>query len=218
MFEKEAKKRARDFTENKERQVAYECGFLDGTGRMKEEMQKQGLALQSDMDKTIEQNCVLKKRIEKMKNLEEDNADLKQSLDWANEREKENIERITTLEEEKCELLGIIQDKDKAIKELEEKISVLLSCKNCPENKGGYICQKEYEDKCLAQKIQYIKELSEEKKLKVSDLKLGDTVRHKSGNLEYLVTGIDHSENEVFFGDDWSDDENLGKYWEKVEK
>lgn len=46
--------------------------------------------------------------------------------------------------------------------ELKEKISVLLSCKNCPENKGGYICQKEYEDKCLSQKIQYIKELQEE--------------------------------------------------------
>lgn len=46
--------------------------------------------------------------------------------------------------------------------ELEKKISNLLSCKNCPENKGGLICQKEYEDKCLAQKIQYIKELKEE--------------------------------------------------------
>ena len=46
--------------------------------------------------------------------------------------------------------------------ELEEKISILLSCNSCPENKGGYICQKEYEDKCLAQKIQYIKELKEE--------------------------------------------------------
>jgi hypothetical protein len=29
-FEKEAKERARDYTSNKERQVAYECGFLDG--------------------------------------------------------------------------------------------------------------------------------------------------------------------------------------------
>ena len=69
MFEKEAKERARDYTSNKERQVAYECGFLDGADRMKEEMQK--------------------------------------------------------LEEEKCELLGIIQDKDKAIKELEEENSRL---------------------------------------------------------------------------------------------
>ena len=48
------------------------------------------------------------------------------------------------------------------IAELEQKISVLLSCKNCPENKGGLICQKEYENKCLAQKIQFIKELQEE--------------------------------------------------------
>lgn len=30
MFEKEAEGRAKDFTENKERQIAYECGFLDG--------------------------------------------------------------------------------------------------------------------------------------------------------------------------------------------
>lgn len=51
---------------------------------------------------------------------------------------------------------------NKANEELKEKISVLLSCKNCPENKDGLICQKEYEGKCLAQKIQYIKELKEE--------------------------------------------------------
>lgn len=51
---------------------------------------------------------------------------------------------------------------EKRIEELEEKISNLLSCKNCPENKGGFICVKEYENKCLAQKIQYIKELQEE--------------------------------------------------------
>ena len=30
MFEKEAEERAKDYTENKERQIAYECGFLDG--------------------------------------------------------------------------------------------------------------------------------------------------------------------------------------------
>ena len=46
--------------------------------------------------------------------------------------------------------------------ELQKEISVLLSCKNCPENKGGYICEKEYNDKCLAQKIEYIKELEEQ--------------------------------------------------------
>ena len=52
--------------------------------------------------------------------------------------------------------------KDYELTELKEKISVLLSCKNCSENKGGLICQKEYENKCLAQKIEYIKELQEE--------------------------------------------------------
>ena len=46
---------------------------------------------------------------------------------------------------------------------LQEKISILLSCKNCPENKGGWICAKEYENKCLTQKIEFIKELEEEK-------------------------------------------------------
>lgn len=63
-----------------------------------------------------------------------------------------------------CKGTGKIETepKEKRIEELEQKISVLLSCKNCPENKDGLICQKEYEGKCLAQKIQYIKELKEE--------------------------------------------------------
>lgn len=73
---------------------------------------------------------------------------------------------------------------------------------------------KEGEECALA----YLIELPEEKKLKWSDLKIGDTVRRKNGKLEFLVTGIDHNENEVFFGDDWSDDEELGNWWEKVEK
>lgn len=30
MFEEEAKERAKDYTDNAKRQVAYECGFLDG--------------------------------------------------------------------------------------------------------------------------------------------------------------------------------------------
>lgn len=52
----------------------------------------------------------------------------------------------------------------KETKELEKQISILLSCKDCSENKGGLICEKEYNDKCLSQKIQYIKELQEENK------------------------------------------------------
>jgi hypothetical protein len=65
--------------------------------------------------------------------------------------------------------------------------------------------------------LAYLISEPEEKKLKVSDLKLGDIVRHKSGNLEYLVTSIDHNVNAVFFANDWYRDEELGN-WEKVEK
>ena len=58
--------------------------------------------------------------------------------------------------------LAGLEYKNKENAELKEKISILLSCKDCPENKGGWICEKEYEDKCLAQKIEFIKELEKE--------------------------------------------------------
>ena len=65
------------------------------------------------------------------------------------------------------------EELEKENAELKEKISVLLSCKNCSENKGGWICAKEYENKCLAQKIVFIQELKKEnaelkKELKIS--------------------------------------------------
>lgn len=69
-------------------------------------------------------------------------------------------------EREENELIHFYQDRElkfeEEIAELKKEMSVLLSCSNCPENKGGYICEKEYNDKCLAQKIEYIKELNEE--------------------------------------------------------
>ena len=55
--------------------------------------------------------------------------------------------------------------------ELKEKISVLLSCKNCPENKGGWGCEKEYEGRCLSQKVMYIKELKAEMKEQLAKAK-----------------------------------------------
>ena len=45
----------------------FKKGAEFGYNKAKEEMQEQGLALQSDMDKTIEQNIALKEQIEKMK-------------------------------------------------------------------------------------------------------------------------------------------------------
>ena len=47
---------------------AYKDGAEFGYNKAKEEMQEQGLALQSDMDKTIEQNIQLKKQIDKIRN------------------------------------------------------------------------------------------------------------------------------------------------------
>ena len=45
----------------------FKDGANIGYNKAKEEMQENGLALQSDMDKTIEQNIQLKNQIEKMK-------------------------------------------------------------------------------------------------------------------------------------------------------
>ena len=45
----------------------FQKGAEFGYNKAKEEMQKNGLALQSDMDKTIEQNISLKEQIEKLK-------------------------------------------------------------------------------------------------------------------------------------------------------
>ena len=56
----------------------------------------------------------------------------------------------------------------------------------------------------------------EEKKLKWTDLKLGDVIRHKSTKVEYLITGIHYDDKCVFFCGDWADDEEL-EAWEKVE-
>lgn len=78
----------------------------------------------------------------------------------------------------------------KANEELEEKISVLLSCKNCPENKDGLICQKEYEGKCLAQKIQYIKELKEENaELRTKTTALENANRAMIKELDEMTSG-----------------------------
>lgn len=91
-------------------------------------------------------------------------------------------------------LVNCFEELEKENADLEEKISVLLSCKNCPENKGGFICQKEYENKCLAQKIQYIKELQEENaelKKRIKTLTIHDANAVLSG-LEMKVLKESH--------------------------
>lgn len=69
-----------------------------------------------------------------------------------------------------------IKDLEKENAELKAQINVLLSCSNCTENKGGYICEKEYNDKCLLQKIEYIKELKEQ----IEKMKICGNCKHKN--------------------------------------
>ena len=73
MFEKEAREWVKSHTkiENKENYYvevkgpsaieSFEAGAVFGYNKCKEELNQKGLALQSDMDKTIEQNIALKK-------------------------------------------------------------------------------------------------------------------------------------------------------------
>ena len=76
MFEKEAQEWVKAHTkiENKESYVelkgpsaieSFEAGAEFGYNKCKEELNQKGLALQSDMDKTIEQNIALKKELNK---------------------------------------------------------------------------------------------------------------------------------------------------------
>lgn len=76
MFEKEAQEWVKAHTkiENKESYVelkgpsaieSFESGAEFGYNKSKEELNQNGLALQSDMDKTIEQNIALKKELNK---------------------------------------------------------------------------------------------------------------------------------------------------------
>lgn len=91
------------------------------------------------------------------------------------QKRKESKQYIELLQNEKAELA---EDFCKQLEELKKEISVLLSCANCPENKGGYICEKEYNDKCLAQKIEHIKELEAQ----IEDMKCCENCRkHRNG-------------------------------------
>lgn len=81
MFEKEAEEYARnkmggkefelitddDVSKYEETQKDWQKGAEFGYNKCKEEINKNGLALQLDMDRTIEQNMALKKLIEQMK-------------------------------------------------------------------------------------------------------------------------------------------------------
>lgn len=61
----------------------------------------------------------------------------------------------------------------------------------------------------------------DEKKLKWTDLELGDIIQNKESTHRYMITGIDtrpSSKTHIFNGVDWLDEIDLECYWEKVEK
>lgn len=107
-----------------------------------------------------------------------------------------------------------VADAIKTIKDMVENDSDEIDTIECivPEDK-----EARFYDGVTHWNLAYLISEPEEKKLKVSDLKIGDIVRRKNGKLEFLVTGIDYDYKSVFFGDDWSNDEEL-ENWEKVEK
>lgn len=75
-----------------------------------------------------------------------------------------SCQRMTVSQDEYITgLTDEIDDLKKENEKLKTELENLLSCAKCPENHGGYICEKEYNDKCLAQKIQLIKELEHER-------------------------------------------------------
>ena len=86
---------------------------------------------------------------------------------------------------------------NKQIAELEEKISVLLSCKNCSENKGGWICAKEYENKCLAQKIVFIQELKKENAELKKELKISQRCWQDQKNISLNANCSLHKAKEI---------------------
>ena len=60
----------------------------------------------------------------------------------------------------------------------------------------------------------------EEKKLKWTDLKVGDVIRRCNTSVEYLVTAIDKDKKEEshIYAGSWIDDGTLENYYEKVEE
>ena len=87
MFEKEAKERARDFTDNEGRQVAYEYGFLDGTDLLTKEKAKWEVKF-NDSNRNWNELVT-----DWVKDLEREVTELKEKLAGA-ERTRDNLKQL----------------------------------------------------------------------------------------------------------------------------
>ena len=74
-----------------------------------------------------------------------------------------------------------------------------------------------YKESYMSYPLAYLISEPEEKKLKWTDLKLGDIIRYE--NCSYIITGVDINKNSqchVQFNGNWYSDKGLEE-WEKVE-
>lgn len=106
--------------------------------------------------------------------------------------------------------------KDLKRKVTENEITEIKDIKDdCYENRFSAW----FDDDLLGYALAYLVSEPEEKKLKWTDLKIGDVIRSKEANtITRMVTGIDTAENHehIEIGGYWLKDSDIDK-WEKVE-
>ena len=112
-----------------------------------------------------------------------------------------------------CTLKGRVENLK--TKEDEERLITTIR-----QIKDDHYTQRFVDEDNVHWNLAYLISEPEEKKLKWTDLKLGDVIRQKEGTISYLITGIDTnpSENKHIFTDGiWCLDYELEKDWIKVE-
>lgn len=76
------------------------------------------------------------------------------------------------------------------------------------------------DDDLLGYALAYLISEPEEKKLKWTDLKIGDVIKHKTDKILGSVTGIDSGKviKHICVSNYWLTDKDLADFWEKVEE
>ena len=98
-----------DYSKKQDYKKGWQDGAEFGYNKAKEEMQEQGLALQSDMNKTIEQNISLKEQIEQIEKMKCCEMCKHKNLNWGfspicKARDNIKIENPLTCNSDKWEI------------------------------------------------------------------------------------------------------------------
>lgn len=110
--------------------------------------------------------------------------------------------------------------KDLKRKVAENEITEIKGIKDdCYENRfSAWFDDDLLDDDLLGYALAYLVSEPEEKKLKWTDLKIGDVIRNKKlPFIKHLIIGIDEGAGQVFFCDSWTKGDGLAE-WEKVEE